>query len=354
MKPQPAQVYARALKAQLPTDVHEPASSRLWWLPIHIAVVVAGIGALATGFIPLWLAWLASLAIGLSFGGLTFLAHETLHGATVRGRRWQRLVGGVGFLPFAISPTLWVAWHNRVHHGNTQQPDKDPDAFPTLDVYRGSRLIRFMIERVGANRGAPAGVLALLFGFTIQSTKVLVLAQQMGLSPKRRRLAWIETALIWSAWIGMGVWLGWVPFLFGFFIPLMIANVVVMAHILTNHSLSPLTEVNDPLLNSLTVTLPRWAQWLTLGFGFHVEHHLFPWMSMRHAPTVRRLVQARWPERYQSMPLARALFAVYTTPRVYADAETLIAPRTGTLWPTLNPTGTRPPTPVAMAHDEHT
>jgi fatty acid desaturase len=128
-------------------------------------------------------------------------------------------------------------------------------------------------------------------------------------------------------------------FLFGFVLPLLVANVIVMSFILTNHCLSPLTELNDPLANSLSVTVPRWAQWLTLGFGFHVEHHLFPTMSARHAPKVRELLLALWPERYQSMSLWRATAALHRSPRIYKTATTLVDPQTGAEWPTLAPTG---------------
>lgn len=326
------------MKGALPEDVHAPATSRLWWLPIHAGVVALGISALAGSWLPLSLAWLASLVIGMSFAGLTFLAHETLHGAVVHGRGWQAVVGGASFLPFCISPRMWVAWHNRRHHGHTQEAGVDPDSFPTEEVYRGSRVVRFMIERVGASRGAPGGPLALLLGFTIQSTQVLLGARALGLlTPRERNLAVLHTVIAWSAWLSLGWWLGWVPLVFGFVLPLMVANAIVMAHILTNHSLSPLGDVNDPLLNSLSVTLPGWASWLTLGFGYHVEHHLFPWMSSRHAKAIKAGVLARWPERYQSMPLGRALWTVYRTPRVYADGTTLIDGRTGRRWPTLAP-----------------
>ena len=50
----------------------------------------------------------------------------------------------------------------------------------------------------------------------------------------------------------------------------------------------PLTEVNDPLANTLSVTAPRWLERLHLQFGYHVEHHLFPMVSGRHAPAIRR------------------------------------------------------------------
>ncbi len=350
MKPQSSHAYARELKAELPSDVHQPALSRLWWLPAHGVLIGGGIAALALGWLPLSLAWLASLVIGVGFAGFAFLAHETLHGAIVRGRRWQRLIGGIGFLPFSISPRLWIAWHNRVHHGQTQRAGIDPDAFPTLETYRRSRTTRFMLEQVGASRGAPGGALALVLGLSIQSLEVLLSARRRRLlSDRDRRLALLQTALSLGAWCGVGLLFGWQVFVFGYVLPLMVANAVVMAHILTNHSLSPLTEVNDPLLNSLSVTVPRWFEFLTLGFGYHVEHHLYPWMSTRHAPAVKRLLLERWPERYQSMPLLRALRTVYSTPRIYADAVTLTDPRSGRTWSTLQPRQLSTPAAEASA-----
>jgi fatty acid desaturase len=78
-------------------------------------------------------------------------------------------------------------------------------------------------------------------------------------------------------------------------------------------------------------------EWLTLHFGFHVEHHLFPWMSARHGRVVRALIVARWPERYQSMTIGRALLSLHRTGRVYKNARTLADMRGGKEWATLWP-----------------
>ena len=118
-----------------------------------------------------------------------------------------------------------------------------------------------------------------------------------------------------------------------------------MSFILTNHSLSPLTDINDPLLNSLSVTCPRLVECLSLGFGYHVEHHLFPAMSARHAPEVRALLRAHYPERYQSMPLLQATLVLHSSARVYKDATTLVDPRSGREWPALKP----PPSAAALS-----
>jgi fatty acid desaturase len=135
---------------------------------------------------------------------------------------------------------------------------------------------------------------------------------------------------------------GFVPFLFVFVLPLLVANAIVMSFILTNHSLSPRVEINDPLVSGLSVTAPRWIEWLTLRFGYHVEHHLFPAMSSRHASAVRDLLRKQWPDRYQSIPLHTALRELHRTARVYKDAMTLVDPRTGREYPTLMPGRNQP------------
>jgi fatty acid desaturase len=316
--------------------VFEPARSRLLWLPVHLATISLSMAALASGLVPVWLAPLLSLLIGLSFAGLTFLGHEALHGAVLRNLRLRKLVGWVGFLPFAVSPRLWIAWHNRVHHGNTNRAGVDPDAYPTLDVYGQSRAVRLATDYGAPGRRRLRGALSLLIGFSVQSTHMLLVARRQGfLSPREYRWAVGETLLGVALWSALAVAIGPVAFLLAFGLPLVVANIVVMSLILTNHSLSPLTGVNDPLANSLSVTAPRWVEWLTLGFGFHVEHHLFPAMSGRHGAHVRDLLRARFPEQYQSMPLFRALLALHRSPRVYKTPTTLVDPRSGSEWPAL-------------------
>ena len=139
-------------------------------------------------------------------------------------------------------------------------------------------------------------------------------------------------------WVTVAALVGFVPFLFVFVMPLVIANMIIMSFILTNHSLSPQIPINDPLISGLSVTASRWVEWVMLRFGFHVEHHLFPAMSSRHAHAVRTLVRQRWPERYQSMTLVNAVRELHRTARVYKDAVTLIDPRTGREFPTIMPT----------------
>jgi fatty acid desaturase len=330
--------YAREIRPLLRPGVFAPAHSRLLWLPTHLGLIGLLTTVLARHWLPLWLAPVLSLVIGMSFAGLTFLGHETLHGAVVRQRTLRHVVGFLGFLPFVTSPRLWVAWHNKVHHGNTNRAGVDPDAYPTLAEYDHSRSVRIATDYGAPGRRRLRGALSLLIGFSVQSSHMLLVAGKRAyLSPREHRWALAETLLGVALWASLAWLIGPVPFLFAFALPLVVANSIVMAFILTNHSLSPLTGVNDALANSLSVTTPRFVEWLTLGFGFHVEHHIFAAMSARHAPELRDVLRARFPEQYQSMPLARALLALHRSARVYKDATTLIDPRSGLEWPALAP-----------------
>lgn len=330
--------YARELRPKLPAAAFRPARSRALWVPVHYAIIALVTWAVATRVVP-WPAWpVASLVIGGCMAGVTFVAHEALHGGVVRGRALLRLVGWLGFLPFCLSPQLWMAWHNRVHHNHCGQPDIDPDMYPTLEEYRSDHRARFMADHFGLGRHRFRGVASLLFGLTGQSLMVLLSARRRGiLTPHLLRRAIVESLAGVSVWTAVGFLVGPLAFVFVYVLPLLVANSIVMVFIVTNHNLSPLAPVNDPLVNSLSVTLPRVLEWLTLDFGFHVEHHLFPTMSARHGRTVRELLRARFPERYQSLPLGDAILRLHRTARVYLDDTTLIDPHTGQTWPTLTP-----------------
>ncbi len=333
----PQAAYVHRIRPALPESAFQPARSRLLMIPAHAGIAVVGILAIALGWLPWFLVPLLTIVIGISFACLTFTAHEGMHGGIVRGRTAKHALSMIGFLPFMLSPRLWTAWHDRVHHANANLTD-DPDMYPTLAEYRGNSRIRFFVDAFSLGGRRWRGVLSLVLGFTVQSAHQLFVANKRGFLDKRQhRWAIAETLFGVAVWTTLAVLIGFVPFVFAFVFPLVIANMIVMAYILTNHSLSPLVAINDPLITGLSVTAPRWIEWLTLSFGFHVEHHLFPAMSSRHAKLVRAQLLAKWPERYQSMPWATALGHLHRTARVYKDATTLIDPKTMIEYPVLMP-----------------
>jgi fatty acid desaturase len=342
--------YVREVRPVLPETAFAPARSRVLWVPVHYAIVALLTWALASHRVP-WPLWpLVSLVIGGCMGGVVFVGHEAMHGGVVRGRMLIRVVGWLCFLPFTVAPQLWVAWHNRVHHNHCGQPGVDPDMYPTLEEYNTQRGARIMADYFGLGRKRLTGAASLLFGFTGQSLQMLFKANKMGvLPPHLHRRAILETLTGVAVWIAVAFLVGPLAFVFVYLLPLVVANTIVMTFIMTNHNLSPLSPINDPLVNSLSVTLPRVLEWLTLDFGFHVEHHLFPTMSTRHGRIVRDALRDRFPERYQSLPLTTAIRRLHRTARVYRDDTTLIDPHTGETWPTLTPRPRAEPDALAGA-----
>ena len=339
MELRPIASYASAVRPHVPASAFAPARVRLWWLPVHASIIATVGYAIAMERVPAALLPFASIVIGLAMAFVAFLGHEVLHGAIVRGRVAIHVVGWLCLLPFTVSPTLWTNWHNRVHHNHCAQAGRDPDMYPTLEEYEGQLAMRIMADYFGLGGRRWRSAISLVLGFTGQSQQMLWEARMLRiLTPRQHARAIFEFLLGAAVWTAIALVIGGTAFVFVYVIPVLVANVVVMCFILTNHSLSSLTpEINDPLVNSLSVTLPRPLEWLSLHFGYHVEHHVFPTLSARHHGAVRAALREQFPDRYQSMPLALALRQLYQTGRVFRDATTLIDPRTGRISPTLQP-----------------
>jgi fatty acid desaturase len=323
------QHHAREVRPHLPAEVFRPAPGRLLWLPVHLAVIV-GAAALVVLASPAWYVALAcALVAGHSWGCLGFLAHETMHHAVVRNRLVEKLVGYAGFGIYGLSPTLWVAWHNQAHHGNTGKPVADPDGFGTLRFWEKNRVVR-VLESFAPGSRRPQSALFLFLWFSVHSLLVLAFHSERNHYYTRvsRRTVYAESAAMLAFWGGVLALVGPWAFLFVYVVPVLVANAMVMSYIATNHFLNPLTETNDPLANTLSVTAPRWLERLHLQFGYHVEHHLFPTVSGRHAPAVRDVLRRLYGDRYLAMSHARALRLLYTRPKVHDGHDALVDPRT--------------------------
>src|SRR5262249_22466798 len=159
--------------------------------------------------------------------------HEVMHGATVRARGLRHAIGWICFLPFTLSPRLWVRWHNQVHHGHTMEVGVDPDAYPTVEAWRGSKLAR-VADHFSLSAGHRAGFVSVVFGFTVQSVQLLLFwaKPRGGFSRRHYRAAVAETLAGVAFWAALAAWLGPLGFVFAYLLPLLVANSVVMGYIL--------------------------------------------------------------------------------------------------------------------------
>lgn len=313
--------YTKVLKPRLPSTVFEPVGRRLLWAPFYLLLFILSAWAV-TLFEPWPLKLLLSLVIAQSFVGLGFLAHEILHGQVTR-IRWLRMVAGtVCFLPLGVGATLWRKWHNVEHHGHTQHPDDDPDAMISLEALQQRPGLKRFYSLVPWLRSLLTFT-AFTFWFTLHA-QVMLRRFLPSFNDRTRRLVLAQAALPIAVWLGLALWIGPGDWLYAYLLPALMANFVVMCYIATNHMLNPLTETNDPLVNSLTVRGPRWLEWLHLNFGLHTEHHVFPAINPVHLRKVADELRERWPERYNELSLWRALYYLWKTPRLYRDGRYLV------------------------------
>jgi len=334
----PLSHYAREIRAELDPAIFQPAPARLLWLPLHLAIILAIAVYVVQGEPPWWLALAAAILAGHSWGCLGFLAHEAMHHGLTRSRWLERVAGYSGFGIYCLSPLLWEAWHNQAHHGNAGKAVEDPDTFGMLTRWQASGLVRWLVK-FAPGSGYKRSTAFVFFWFAFHAVVVLLFhSERQGYFQRiSRRTVYAETAAMIAFWLAVLFLIGWWSFLFVYVVPMLVANATVMAYISTNHFLNSYTGIDDPLANTLSVTGPRWLESLHLQFGYHVEHHLFPRLSGRHAPVVRDVLVRRYGDRYLRMRHWRALRLLYTRPKIHLDHDTLIDPRTMTRFNTLAP-----------------
>lgn len=325
--------YAARISPHLPKEAFKPVPSRLFGGLAYLIVIISGF--LTIGLLDLnpWICLPISLVLGASFAGMGLLGHEILHGTVVR-KPWLRdLCGAIAFFPLTTGPKLWRKWHNMTHHIHTQNDEKDPDSWPTLERMLQSRFLRW-VYRLPLFLRSFAEFSFLTIEFTLHSTRMFVhFIKQF--KPEAKPSVWLQLFLPWTTWISLLFVMGPGKWFFAFLLPLLIGNFIVMAYISTNHRLNPLVPVNDPLANSLSVTVPKWVDVLHFNFSYHTEHHLFPGVSSKYYPLVKEQIKRMWPERYHEMPMGQALKALWKTPRIYYQEKDLIDPHAGHVYGTL-------------------
>ena len=325
--------YASRVAPHLPKEAFKPAPVRLWGGLAYLLLTKAGIAAIWLFALPLWANLLLSLVIGMSFAGMGFLGHEILHGTVVKNARLRDFLGAIAFWQFSLGPKLWRKWHNMEHHANTQDHDHDPDAWATMEELYTRPAMRWAYRLPRWVR-TVANFSSFLLFFSIHG--FLMFRRYAGefKGADRTRVV-LQLVVPYAFWFSLLPLMGPYKWLFAYLVPLMLANFMVICYIATNHQLNPLTDVNDPLANSLSVTVPRWVDVLHFNFSYHTEHHLFPGMNPRWAPLVKAQVKRLWPELYHEMPFTTALRMLAATPRVYGTQVDLVDPGAGLTYGTL-------------------
>lgn len=330
--------YRKSLMPGLSQDIFKHNPVRL------VGFGICGFGAISSYLMiillsPIWpLKLLLGLGLGFCCGILGFLTHELLHGAITRNQRLQNILGFFGLLPYVISPTYWKYVHNKLHHGKTQKLIHVPDAFPNLRIYKSSKFVKSIFPFTPGS-GHKRSYLYFFFWLSFHEFVAQIYHRfRNGIFDEmNHRRVTVELTLQILILLSLLVVAGPANWLWVAVIPIAVQNYMLMSYISTNHNLSPLTSENDPLANSLTVTNHPLFEYVSLNFGYHVEHHLFPTVSSKHSKKIHQELIKKFPETYMHMPKWDAIRSLYGTSRIYKNANTLINPKTLREFPALKP-----------------
>jgi fatty acid desaturase len=259
-----------------------------------------------------WQWALLSVVIGHSMFLVGDMGHGIAHRAIIRtpAIRYpiEILCWGILFIP----ATMWRITHNQFHH---RHANARKDAFYSRRLTPSERtpLRTLYLALFQPNRRLVGNPLVLAAFQTYIILNIWITLRSGQTPPENEDGAFtypiskrekarvvaeigaiigIQCALFWLAG-------DWHRYLFMSPVAVLIAGACSMSYIHTQHIAFPVTEENDPLYNTQSLTLPRWLDWLHGHHSHHVEHHLFPGVSPHYYPAIRKLMKQHYPEEYQ-------------------------------------------------------
>jgi fatty acid desaturase len=332
--------YAKALRPFLPAEAFLPDPNKAVILVINLAILVLGWGIAHNldrwSWYWLWLYLPLSLIMGNSIIVLLFSSHDMMHSKAIKNPKLRQILSLLGLTMLWMPPTLWKAVHNREHHQNTNaltDPDRNyfvehpnnwgkwiHNQFAPSSEVNPFWLFIGMAHSWGVHQFRHLSSILL---FNDGATTYPQAAFKV--SPKERKAIAVELLMLCALHFGIVLYVGLHPInlLLGYFLPIWIGHTGAMIYIYTNHLLCPMTPVNDPLVNSVSLRVPKIFDCLHLNFSYHTEHHIFPGMNSDYYPLVQQLLQKQYGDRYNLLDISEAWWLLRHTPRHYHDDQTL-------------------------------
>lgn len=237
-----------------------------------------------------------SVLIGTTHASLGFFGHELMHGSMVKSKVLKYLATWPGLYIYLIGPTLWDEWHNKTHHFFTMGI-KDPDRYFLKDELDSIVSIKDKKMALHLIRTAPgSGTISSYFTFFIYffKTAQMILwfsSKNMNLSRKKIWLIRFEVLISFCIWMIIFYIFGITNGIYALVIPAIVSSFLLMFFIITNHSISPITERNNSLMNSMSLNTWKILDLIFFNFSLHVEHHLLPsihWTERKKVQSILR------------------------------------------------------------------
>ncbi len=331
--------YAKKLRPLLPPEAFLPEPNYTWILLINLTILILGWGI--ADYLDRWPAhflWLYlpfALVMGNSVIVSLFSTHNIMHSAAIKNPRLKQAIGLLGLTMLWMPPTLWKAVHHREHHNKTnslQDPDRNYlDQQPKnwgkwiQNQFVPSAEVNPVLLTIGmAHAWGVHGFrnLSSVLFFNNGDTKYPVTS--FTVSESDRKAIGVELLIMIGLHLSILAFLDFHPIklLLGYFLPIWIGHSGAMFYIYTNHMLCRMTEVNDPLINSISLRVPKIFDVLHLNFSYHTEHHIFPGMNSDYYPMVQELLKTHYGDRFNLLDAGKVWQLMLQTPRHYLDENT--------------------------------
>ena len=332
-------VYAKKLRPLLPSQAFEPDPSKLAILLINLGILLLGWGiADELDRWPVYLLWLylpLAAIMGNSIIVLLFSSHDLMHGSVQKKSRLTYPIAFLGLSMLLMPPTQWKSLHNLVHHNNTNSLG-DPDRnylYQQPDTW-GKWIQNLFVPSVEVN---PLWLIVGMAGswavhnfrnvssvLLFNDKSVDYVPAAFTVSPKDRLKIALECLGILGIHLSVLFYLEFNPIkvALAYILPIAIGHAGAMFYIYTNHMGCRMTSINDPLINSASLRVPKIIDLLHFNFSHHTEHHIFPSINSNYYPMVQELLQIHYPDQMNLIDAGQAWRLLMETPRHYQDEVT--------------------------------
>jgi fatty acid desaturase len=335
----PQSTYIKKLRPLLPPEAFEPDSSKLAILLINLGILLLGWGiANDLDRWPVYLLWLYlpfAAIMGNSIIVLLFSSHDLMHGSVQKKSRLTYPIAFLGLSMLLMPPTQWKSLHNLIHH-NTTNSLADPDRnylYQQPDTW-GKWIQNLFVPSVEVNPlWLTVGMAGswLVHNFRNVSSVLLFNDKSVDyvpaaftVSPKDRSTIALECLGILVIHLSVLFYLDFNPIkvTLAYILPIALGHAGAMFYIYTNHMGCRMTSINDPLINSASLRVPKIFDLLHLNFSYHTEHHIFPSLNSNYYPMVQELLKVHYPDRMNLIDAGEAWRLLMQTPRHYKDEVT--------------------------------
>jgi fatty acid desaturase len=332
--------YAKKLRPLLPKAAFQANPDRIALVWINLTILLLGWGIASTldqwtGYYG-WLYLPFAVLMGNSVIILLFSIHDIMHSPLIKNPHLLQMTSLLALAPLWTPPTLWRVVHNRVHHNHTNSlTDPDRNYLYHQPNSWGKWVQNLIVPSSEVNRGLM--VIGMMFAWGIHTfrnlTSILFFRSKTPLhvqtpiatTVKEQRAIAFELLTIAALHFAVLCYLqfDWRKLLLAYFLPIGLGYAGVIFYIYTNHMLCQMTDVNDPLVNSVSIRVPKFLDLLHLNFSYHTEHHIFPGLNSDYYPVVQQLLQTHYPDqKHYLLSAQEAWRLMLQTPRHYQDQTT--------------------------------